>query len=247
MSVIYREEDLYDPVRRFFIEAGYSVRGEVAHCDVVAAKGTDMIAVEMKLTLNLTVIVQATQRQRLCPEVWVAIPRPPRSMRSRQWQHKLHLLRRLELGLLLVNLDRPDQPAEALLLPQLLDRRTVLRRNQRRYEQMKREFFGRHGDRNKGGSARGPRMTRYREQCLLVAALLQPLQTASASQLREEGAPPQTWRILYDNHSGWFSRLGKGLYGLTAEGLHALETHHELVQLLCTANKPEGLPRNPES
>ena len=247
MSVIYREEDLYDPVRRFFNEAGYSVRGEVAHCDVVAAKGTDMIAVEMKLTLNLTVIVQATQSQRLCPEVWVAIPRPPRSMRSRQWQHKLHLLRRLELGLLLVDLDRPDQSAEALLLPQILDRRTVLRRNQRRYEQMKREFFGRHGDRNKGGSARGPRMTRYREQCLLVAALLQPLQTASASQLREEGAPPQTWRILYDNHSGWFSRLGKGLYGLTAEGLQALETHQELVQLLCAANKPEGLPRNPES
>ena len=235
MPSAYLEEDLYEPVRRFFNDAGYTVRGEVAHCDVVAAKGSELIAVEMKLALNLTVIVQAAQRQRICPEVWVAIVRPARSLRSRQWQHKLHLLRRLELGLLLVALDKPGQPVEPLLLPQCLDRKAVLQSNRRRYAQLQKEFSGRHGDHNKGGSARGPRMTVYREQALLVAALLQPLGQASAAQLRRLGAPGKTWHILYDNYDHWFEKCDKGTYALTAAGCQALQAHESLVRLLCAS------------
>ena len=241
MRVSHNEIDLYDPVRRYFTESGYTVRGEVADCDVIAArKDAQLIAIELKMALNLSVIIQATQRQRLCQEVWIAVPRPGCSLRSRRWQHLLHLLGRLELGLLLVGLDQPGQPVEAVLLPRLMDRSQLIRRNKPRYEQMKREFWGRHGDHNKGGSSKIRRITVYREQALLAAALLQQMESASAAVLQQMGAPAKTWNILHDNHYHWFERLDRGRYTLTAEGHEALLQHAALVTELLTDQQGSG-------
>ncbi len=229
---------MYGPVNRFFQDAGYVVRGEIANCDVVAAKKeADLIAIELKLTLNLSVITQAVERQRLCKEVWIAIARPACQLRTRKWQHLLHVLQRLELGLLLVALDQPGQPVEAVLLPRMIDRTQVIRRNKVRYEQMKKEFWGRHGDRNKGGSTKVSRVTVYREQALLVAAALQTEPAATAAQLRKLGAPAKTWNILYDNHYHWFESKGKGLYTLTEAGQKALRQYADLLEdMLQTQN-----------
>ncbi|MDW7656336.1 MAG: DUF2161 family putative PD-(D/E)XK-type phosphodiesterase [Bacillota bacterium] len=230
MKTQHQEQALYDPVRRFFTEAGYVVRGEISHCDVVAAReGADLIAIELKLTLNLSVITQAVDRQRLCKEVWIAVARPARQLRTRKWQHLLHVLKRLELGLLLVALDHPGQPVEAVLLPRMIDRTQVIRRNKVRYEQLKKEFWGRHGDRNKGGSTKVSRVTVYREQALLVAAALHTHPSATAAQLRKLGAPAKTWNILYDNHYHWFESKGKGLYALTEAGQKALCQYADLL------------------
>lgn len=45
------EEDLYAPVRDYLTERGFSVKGEVEHCDIAAVKGETLPVVEMKLTL----------------------------------------------------------------------------------------------------------------------------------------------------------------------------------------------------
>jgi hypothetical protein len=35
------EADLYDPIKRFLEAQGYSVKGEIGACDIVAVRGED--------------------------------------------------------------------------------------------------------------------------------------------------------------------------------------------------------------
>jgi hypothetical protein len=235
MKASHLEAELYDPVQRFFTEAGYTVRGEVIACDLVAMRpdSQDLVAVELKCSLNLAVIVQATERQRLGAETWIAVIRPIRRLRTRAWQQLLHLLRRLEIGLLLVDLDSKTPTVQAVLLPQPFDRAASIRRDKVKRERLQQEFGRRHGDRNRGGVCRQPIMTVYREQAVLVAALLnQAGSSATAACLRRLGGPEKTWRILHDNHYGWFERQASHQYRLTPAGAAALAEHAELAAAL---------------
>ena len=55
-----KESDLYLPLKRFLISQNYEVKGEVQDCDVVAIRGKEApVVVELKLTLNLDVVLQA--------------------------------------------------------------------------------------------------------------------------------------------------------------------------------------------
>jgi hypothetical protein len=236
MTVPWRETQLYDPVRQYWTAAGYEVRGEVSGCDVVACSDDALIAVELKTSLNLDVILQATQRQKISSQTWIAVPRPAGAMRSRRWQHLLHLLRRLEIGLLLVDLDRQPPRVEAVLLALPFDRARSLSRSRAKSRQLRQEFERRHGDHNQGGTHRTRLMTVYREQSLLVAALLAQTGTASAAQLRRCGSPAKTHGILYRNPYRWFVRKSFGQYALTAAGQAALAEQAELAgQLLAEA------------
>lgn len=242
MHSIHLEQDLYEPVRQFWTAAGYTVRGEVVNCDVVARRddGDDWVAIELKRTLNLEVIIQATQRQRLCADVWIAVARPGRSLRTRRWQHLVHLLRRLELGLLLVDPDRASLPVEVVVAPESFNRASSLAHNKKRQELMRREFRNRHGDNNTGGQNRTPLMTVYREQSLLIAALLQRHGPSTAARLRRSGSPANTYKYLYKNYHRWFEKCGPGTYNLSAEGAASLLQHSELAGHLLA-----GLDGNP--
>ena len=59
------ETDLYSPVKKLLTEMGYSVKAEIMDADVFGVKGEETIAVELKLSLNLDVIVQAALRQKV--------------------------------------------------------------------------------------------------------------------------------------------------------------------------------------
>ena len=50
------ESSLYPAVKTFLESRGYTPKGEVAHCDVVALRGTQVAIAELKLTLNLDLI-----------------------------------------------------------------------------------------------------------------------------------------------------------------------------------------------
>lgn len=243
MAVILRETQLYEPVRQYWTDAGYQVRGEVSGCDVLACRDDELIAIELKTALNLEVILQATQRQKLCSQAWIAVPRPSQALRSRRWQHLTHLLRRLELGLLLVNLDRQPPVVEAALIALPFDRAQSQSSNKGKARRLRQEFEHRHGDRNQGGSNRTRLMTAYREQSVLVAALLGQEGPSSAAKLRKIGSPSTTYGILYNNHYGWFVQTGPGLYSLTDPGRQALTEHAELAsQLLAECPAPETKP-----
>jgi len=98
------EKELYVPVRNYLIQQGWDVKGEVKYCDVAAVKDDIFLVVEMKTSLNLDVILQAAIRQRTADIVYIAVPKNSRILFTKRWKNILYLLRRLEVGLLLVDL-----------------------------------------------------------------------------------------------------------------------------------------------
>src|SRR6059036_1309429 len=69
------ETALYLPVKRFLEKLGFTVKGEVGGCDLVALSGDDppiVVIGELKLAFNLELILQAVDRAGACDEVWLA-------------------------------------------------------------------------------------------------------------------------------------------------------------------------------
>jgi hypothetical protein len=217
------EVSLYPAVKRFLEAAGFEVKGEVKGCDAVAVRndGQQTLAiVEMKLGLNLELLLQATDRMRAADEVWLAVPA---TRRGRDRDARVHRLCRLiGFGLLAVNVARDG--VEVLVEPGPYRPRL----DHRKRERLLSEHARRRGDPSPGGSTRQPVMTAYRQQALACAALLK----AGPGRPRELRAmAPDAASILLRNVYGWFERTGRGVYQLTAIGEAALkrwpETPHQ--------------------
>ncbi len=222
-----RETELYGPVREYLVAQGFAVQGEVKDCDLAAVRGEDLVVVELKRGLSVDLLVQACRRQRATDSVYVAVPRPRRMTRARR-RGMLHLLRRLELGLILVNLEA-DPPSVEVPCHPLPYRR---RRNPEGRRAILREIGGRSEEYNRGGSPGGPAFTAYKEKALVIAVCLGRHGPLSPQGLRELGCDPKTQGIVYRNHHGWFERLDRGLYGLSPAGRGALEEHAGLAERL---------------
>jgi len=78
------ETDLYGPLKTWFEDQGFLVRGEVLHCDLVAQKGDDLVVVELKLKPSLKLLYQATDRLQLTDEVYIALPAPTKKKEGPQ-------------------------------------------------------------------------------------------------------------------------------------------------------------------
>jgi hypothetical protein len=219
------ETSLSAPVAAYFGGLGYTVRAEVKHCDLVAVRDAEIVAVELKLTLNLDVLVQATRRQQVADKVYIAVPRPRYVGRTARWRGILHLLRRLELGLLLVGFTSTPPSVEAVLSPEP----SPSKRKSKARQALKEEAANRSLDLNVGGSARRKLMTSYRENALRIAYLLAQHGPLSAKRLRELGTNLKTWSTLHRNVYGYYTRLDRGLYDLTEDGRRELKQYAELV------------------
>ena len=221
------ETDLYPPLRAHLTAQGYTVRGEVKHCDIVAVKGDDLLVIEMKLALNLALVAQGVRRQQMTDSVYLAVPRPANYAKwTRQMRGAYRVLRRLDLGLLLVSLKPGKPPVEVAFHPLPFERRK--RRDARRV--VLDEIGRRSGDYNVGGSTRRPLVTAYRENAIQIACYLADSGEMSPKQLRALGAGPKTLSILSRNVYGWFSRVGRGVYAVTPKGREALPKYDELVR-----------------
>ena len=69
------ETALYLPVKRFLEKLGFTVKGEIGGCDLVALSGGDpplVVIGELKLSFNLELVLQAVDRAGACDEVWLA-------------------------------------------------------------------------------------------------------------------------------------------------------------------------------
>ena len=73
------ERDLYPPVKALLESLGFTVRGEVNGCDVVAVRGDDLVIVELKRAVNLELLLQAVDRLRLTDAVYLAVEAPRRA------------------------------------------------------------------------------------------------------------------------------------------------------------------------
>lgn len=222
------EEDLYEPVKDYLVELGYDVKGEVSYCDVSAIKEDIFLVVEMKTTLNLDVILQAVLRQRIADIVYIAVPKKGKTLFTRRWKNICHLLRRLELGLLLVSFRQDKAFVEEAIRPEPFSREKSIKLSRSKRKLVLEEFSKRHGDYNVGGCTRKKLITVYREKAMQIAALLESNGPLSIKQLKDMGADcDKTAAILQDNHYAWFERVSRGVYKLTDRGREEIDNYRK--------------------
>ena len=221
-----RESDLYAPVRDHLTALGYTVRGEVEDCDVAAVRGDEVVVVELKRSLNVDLLIQATQRQAAADAVYVAIPRPAKMGRGGHWRGAKRLLRRLELGLIVVSFVRKKAQVQVVHHPVPVNRR----KDRAAKGVIIREIGGRSGDYNEGGTSGRKLVTAYRESALFIACCLDRFGEMSPKDLRGLGNGAKTQSILYHNVYEWFDRIDRGLYGLSAKGRAALKEYAGVVE-----------------
>ena len=238
------EADLSGPLYAHLAELGYTVRSEVKDCDIAAVKGEDLLIIELKKTLNLALLVQAVRRQRVTDSVYVAIPRPANKWKWwRESRGAQHLLRRLEVGLILVSLDPGKPPVEVVFHPLPFARRKRAKSRRAVLE----EISHRIADYNRAGSTRKKLATAYRENAIHIACCLLLRGKISPASLRAMGTGPKTLSILRFNAYGWFERVDRGVYALSAHGKTDLGswgelTKHYLSKARRTAKKASVLP-----
>ena len=210
-----KESDLYPPLKQFLESQGYGVKGEVQDCDVLAVReDEEPVIVELKLSLNLNVILQAVERLTLTGKVYIGVPRQCKNL-SRQGKSIIKLLRMLGVGLIVIDLEQARVPVDVVLDPG--DYRP--RKSKPRQERLLGEFMQRVGDPNLGGAEkRKGIMTAYRQRALIIARFLQAQGPTKASTVAQMVEDPKARDILYRNVYGWFENASRGVYGLSPRG-----------------------------
>jgi hypothetical protein len=210
------ETSLYLPVKSYLEGLGFTVKGEIGGCEVVALKGDDpplVVIGELKLTFNLELVLQAVDRAGACDEVWLAAKMSIRGKGRESDARYRNLCRRLGFGMLGVT----DAGGVEVLVPPA----TISpRRNPKKRSRLVAEHKKRIGDPALGGSTRAPIMTAYRQQALACAAML----LVGPRKVRELTPEyPDAQKILHRNVYGWFDRAERGSYLLTEAGHAALK------------------------
>jgi hypothetical protein len=210
------ETALYLPVKRFLEKLGFTVKGEIGGCDLVALSAGDppiVVIGELKLSFNLELVLQAVDRAGACDEVWIAAKLSARGKGRESDARYRNLCRRLGFGMLAVT---SSGAVEVIVKPAT----TAPRRNPKKRSRLVSEHQRRKGDPVLGGSTRAPIMTAYRQQALTCAAAL-----AQGPQRVRDLKPdnPDAAKILLHNVYGWFARVERGIYQLTAAGHAALK------------------------
>lgn len=213
------ESDMYLPVKSFLEELGYEVKAEVLDVDVMAVKDDEIVIVEMKKTISMKLLYQGCNRQRLYDNVYLAIPYDSKMIRSKQYKEKLHLLRRLRLGLLLVRKSSVDVVLDPI--------EYTFRSNKKKYTKLIEEFKSRKTSLNIGGQTGKKVITAYREQAIIIARCLEK-GLVTTKEIKVETEIEKTTNILYDNHYGWFKHISRGVYDLTSKGREELKEYKKL-------------------
>src|SRR5215471_11688279 len=194
-----RETALYLPVKRFLESRGFTVKGEICGCDLVALRGEEpplVVVGELKLGFNLELVLQGIDRTAACDEIWLAVRMSSR--RGREHDRRVRKLCRL-LGFGLLGVLSTGR-VEVLVEPAPWRPRRDAKRRSRLVDEHRRRL----GDPVAGGSCKAPIMTAYRQQALACAASLSdgPRRT---SELR--ATIPDAPKILLHNVYGWFFRV----------------------------------------
>ena len=210
------ETALYLPVKHFLEKLGFTVKGEIGGCDLVALSGDDpplVVIGELKLSFNLELVLQAVDRAGACDEVWLAARMSANGKGRESDARYRNLCRRLGFGMLGVT---QSGHVEVLVKPPTASPR----RDHRKRSRLVAEHQRRIGDPAMGGSTRAPIMTAYRQQALACAAALS-VGPRRVRDLRPE--IPDAGKILLHNVYGWFDRTERGVYALTDAGRAALK------------------------
>jgi hypothetical protein len=210
-----KESDLYLPVKRFLESQDYEVKGEVQDCDALAVRGEEApVVVELKLSLNLEVVLQAVDRLSLTPKVYIGIPKQCKIL-TRRRKHIIKLLKMLGLGLVVIDPVGENGDVKVLLDPG----EYRPRQSKHRRERLLGEFAKRVGDPNLGGTEkRRGIMTAYRQRAISIARFLEKQGPTKASHIAQSLQDSKARDILYRDVYGWFDRVSLGVYELSPRG-----------------------------
>jgi hypothetical protein len=208
-----RESDLYPPIKAHLQRQGYDVKGEVGAADVVARRGDDLLVVELKLGFSLALFHQGVERLGVTDHVYVAVPS---GGQSKALKANVKLARRAGLGVMTVRLR--DGHIEVLADPGPYAARTSKKKKTR----LLRAFDRLQGDPNSGGATRHGIVTGYRQDAVRCARFLAVHGPSKGAQVKEWAEVPQATKIMADDHYGWFTRVSRGVYGLTDVGRQGL-------------------------
>lgn len=216
------ETELFDVLKPWFEDRGFDVQAELNGIDLVASNDDTMIVVEGKTSLTMTLLYQGCERQTVCDKVYLAVP-PIR--KKRLLKERLHLLKRLHLGLLFVDVE--TRTVEAILDPSDY----VVRRSKKKRTRLLTEMRQRSSRVNVGGSTGRKLVTSYRETAIRIAFHLSD-GPKSIRDLREQVPSTKLPSILQKNYYHWFERVQRGVYSLTDDGREALSQYRDLFDAL---------------
>ena len=220
------EKDMYQTVKLYLENLGYNVKAEVLNTDITAVKDDLTIIVEMKKTLNTTILYQGSKRQQLCDYVYLAILRPSvKQLRSPLFKEKLHLVRRLHLGLIFVNLD--NYTVETYLDPNNYE----VRKSKIKKRKLLKEFKQRRTSFNLGGVTKTKIITAYRESAILIAYHLKDGELP-LKEIKKLTNDYKCSSILQKDYYHWFDRVNRGVYKLSKTGVTALTDYSYVIDEL---------------
>lgn len=227
----FLEEDMYEHIKSYFDSLGYTVHGEVKSCDITAQKDDQLIIFELKKSLSVDLLIQGVKRQKLSDLTYICVPRPLKFRYNAKFRDTLFLLKRLQLGLIFVDVERAS--IEIMLEPKEYD---MVKAKKSSYNRKKRkavetEISKRKTSRNKGGSFQKKLVTSYREDALRLLYLssinnyISPKDGVSIGIINSS-------RILNNNHYGWFDKVERGKYKISNKGLKEYEDFKEVIEEL---------------
>ena len=217
------EKDMFQSLKTHLEKLGYTVKAEVLNTDITAIKDDCVIIIEMKKTLNTTLMYQGSKRQRISDYVYLAILRPTtKQLRSKQFREKMHLVRKLQLGLMFVNVNKGT--VETFLDPQ----NYTMRKNNIKKRRLLKEFEQRHTSFNTGGVTKTKIITAYRERALVIAYHLQSGFLA-VKEIKILTNDFKCSTILQKNYYSWFDRVDRGIYKLNDLGIKELNDYSYVI------------------
>ncbi len=211
-----KESDLYLPLKQFLESQDYEVKGEVKDCDVLAVReGQEPVIVEFKLTINLSVIIQAVDRLSLSSIVYLGIPKQYKMNRNRK-RKVIKLLKMLGLGLIIIDPSIKTGSVDVVVDP----KEYRPRQSKPRLQKLLAEFNNRIGDPNLGGaSTMKGRVTAYRQRAIGIGIHLNKNGASKAAIVAKQLQEPKARDILSNNYYGWFEKESRGIYKLSQSGV----------------------------
>jgi hypothetical protein len=203
------ESDLYHPVKNLLTKQGFNVQGEVKQLDVFGLKESLTIAVELKLIINLKLILQAVDRLKLVDLVYLAVPQKAIKTLKNDYSLFIGLLRKLEIGLITVQ----DDQAIVVIEATPFDAKKSHQANKRRQQGLMKEFLQRL-DHPQLGGVKGQRLTAYRLRAMKIKDAMKDGQSYTIKQLKQSTGVTDVDSILRHNYYGWFVRVSHGQYSL---------------------------------
>ncbi len=225
-----KEIDLYEPIKNFFEEAGYEVYGEVKDLDVVAKKDETIIAIELKTSLSTKLIYQGIMRQKLTDTVYLAIPKNKNTNKDNKgFAEKLEILKRLGLGLFIVDFSYEKPFALVELEPKLSDIKALQSRNKKKLVNILTEINGRSGNFNKGGT-KGKTITAYKEKVLKIIQFMADGEVYTPKEVATALGMEKVQPILARDYYKYFEKVEKGKYKISKKGLKALDEYDYIIR-----------------